>query len=233
MVMKLNRDMAGVVRRWLDAESDRTTFHLSRVSGVSYATVRRILQEEMTPTLETVLMLLPHIMSSDEARSFLLKHFPLYTGFFQTASCGHSMGTYLSKEDFILLSYARRRNGCRETEAVERLGVISVGRSVEKLSMMGLVSVERGRIVAVDRPITGALDEDFHNINIGLQCVAENEAEEKPRYLVFNGGLNAKGQALAERLVKFYEIHLKKLYSSEDYRGDSPFFAVMTLSKVV
>lgn len=233
MVVKLNRDMAEMVTRWLEAESDRTTFHLSRISGVSYATVRRILQEEMTPSLETVLMLLPYIMSSEEARSFLIKHFPHYTGFFQVASCGRSMGGYLSKEDFILLSYARRRNGCRESEAVERLGVISVARSVEKLSLMGLVSIERGRIVAVDRPLMGALDEDFHNINIGLQCIAENDAEEKPRYLVFNGGLNAKGQALAERLVKFYEVHLKKLYSSEDYRGDSPFFAVLTLSKVV
>jgi hypothetical protein len=187
----------------------------------------------MTPELETVLQLLPHVLSGDEARAFLLKHFPPYTSFFQPASCRPSMGVYLSKEDFILLSYARRRNGCRETEAVDRLGVITVARSVEKLSLMGLVAMERGRIVAVDRPITGAIDEDFHNINIGLQCIADNDAEEKPRYLIFNGGLNAKGQAFAERLVKFYEAHLRKLYSSEDYRGDSAFFAVLTLSKVV
>lgn len=69
------KDLKNLVDDWLKDRSTRNLSLLSRQSGVPYPTLRRVYQQENSPTLETVLALLSVVAPGDNALSFLNKHF--------------------------------------------------------------------------------------------------------------------------------------------------------------
>ncbi len=230
--MELRRDLARKVDSWLKEDSERNPNLLAQQSGVSYPTIRRIIGEELVPSLDTVLSLLPHIMPDDDARRFLLEHFPAHASFFESASC-RGIGGLLCKEDFILLTLARRKSGCQHNEAQDRLGCVETKRSMERLLKMGLIRPENGRYFATKRPISGALDEDIHHMGIAVQCLSfERLAEPGNVYELLNTGLNEKGIALADRIFRVCRSRLRKLYGSEEYRGNGALVSVLAISRV-
>lgn len=230
--MELKRDLARRIESWLHEDKARNPNLLAQQSGVSYPTIRRIIGEEMVPSLDTVLSLLLHIMSDDEARRFLLEHFPAHASFFESASC-RGIGGLLSKEDFILLTLARRQSGCTQEEAQNRLGAQVSRRSVGRLMKMGLIRTERGRFHATKRSLSGALDEDIHHMGIAVQCLSAERLEEPGNvYELLNTGLNEKGIALADRILRVCRSRLRKLYGSTEYRGNEALISVLAISRV-
>lgn len=69
------KDLKNLIDAWLKDRSTRNLSLLSRQSGVPYPTLRRVYQQENSPTLETVLALLSVIAPGDNALSFLNQHF--------------------------------------------------------------------------------------------------------------------------------------------------------------
>ncbi len=69
------KDLKDLIDAWLKDRSTRNLSLLSRQSGVPYPTLRRVYQQENSPTLETVLALLNVVTATDSAMSFLNEHF--------------------------------------------------------------------------------------------------------------------------------------------------------------
>lgn len=69
------KDLKDLIDAWLKDRSTRNLSLLSRQSGVPYPTLRRVYQQENTPSLETVLALLNIVTTTDSALSFLKTHF--------------------------------------------------------------------------------------------------------------------------------------------------------------
>ena len=69
------KDLKNLIEDWLKDRSTRNLSLLSRQSGVPYPTLRRVYQQENSPTLETVLSLLSVVAPGDNALSFLNQHF--------------------------------------------------------------------------------------------------------------------------------------------------------------
>ncbi len=68
-------DLKQLIDAWLKDRVTRNLSLLSRQSGVPYPTLRRVYQQENSPTLETVLAILNVVATSDSALSFLNLHF--------------------------------------------------------------------------------------------------------------------------------------------------------------
>ena len=69
------KDLKHLIDDWLKDRSTRNLSLLSRQSGVPYPTLRRVYQQENSPTLETVLALISVVAPGDNALSFLNQHF--------------------------------------------------------------------------------------------------------------------------------------------------------------
>ncbi|RZA24089.1 MAG: hypothetical protein EOP10_10910 [Proteobacteria bacterium] len=78
------KDLKNLIDAWLKDRSTRNLSLLSRQSGVPYPTLRRVYQQENSPTLETVLALLSVVAPGDNALTFLNQHF-------------NSVGSWVSK----------------------------------------------------------------------------------------------------------------------------------------
>ncbi len=61
------RRVVFLAQRWLDARPTRNMTILARLSGVPYPTLRRVLDKENVPTLDTSLMLLNVLADADES----------------------------------------------------------------------------------------------------------------------------------------------------------------------
>lgn len=68
-------DLKELIDAWLKDRATRNLSLLSRQSGVPYPTLRRVYQQENSPTLETVLALLNVVAPADSALGFLNEHF--------------------------------------------------------------------------------------------------------------------------------------------------------------
>ena len=76
MTFDLSEDLKQVIDRYLAGHKTRSLATLSRISGVSYTTLRRFSQREGTPTAEPVLKILDATLATQEKIAFLEKHFP-------------------------------------------------------------------------------------------------------------------------------------------------------------
>jgi hypothetical protein len=68
-------DLKELIDAWLRDRPTRNLSLLSRQSGVPYPTLRRVYQQENSPSLETVLALLNVVTNSEAALRFLNDHF--------------------------------------------------------------------------------------------------------------------------------------------------------------
>ncbi len=69
-------DLKALINTWMGERSTRNLSLLSRQSGVPYPTLRRVYQQENSPTLETVLAILNIVAPTEGALEFLGQHFP-------------------------------------------------------------------------------------------------------------------------------------------------------------
>ena len=72
----LSEDLRGVIERYLEGHRSRSLATLSRASGVSYTTLRRLYQREGNPTAEPVLKIADAALTNEEKRAFINRHYP-------------------------------------------------------------------------------------------------------------------------------------------------------------
>lgn len=72
----LTEELRRVIDRYLDGHRSRSLATLSRASGVSYTTIRRLYQREGNPTAEPVLKIVDAALTNDEKVQFINRHYP-------------------------------------------------------------------------------------------------------------------------------------------------------------
>src|SRR5262245_60782147 len=72
----LSEDLRNVIDRYLDGHRGRSLATLSRASGVSYTTLRRLYQKEGNPTAEPVLKIADAALNNEEKLAFINRHYP-------------------------------------------------------------------------------------------------------------------------------------------------------------
>lgn len=137
----LSEDIRGVIEHYLDGHRTRSLATLSRTSGVSYTTLRRLYQREGNPTAEPVLKIVDSTLNNDKKIEFLNRHYPEIANavnverktYAPEAERDESLKTFLFREphNFILnLAHTdmgttredvRRLNGERGVEALDEL----------------------------------------------------------------------------------------------------------------
>lgn len=75
----LTDDIRGVIETYLDGHRSRSLATLSRSSGVSYTTLRRLYQREGNPTAEPVLKIVDSTLQNEAKLEFLNRHYPELT----------------------------------------------------------------------------------------------------------------------------------------------------------
>lgn len=73
---QLTDEIRGVIDRYLSGYRNRSLSSLSRASGVSYTTIRRLYQREGNPTAEPVLKIVDAALNNDEKIEFIHRHYP-------------------------------------------------------------------------------------------------------------------------------------------------------------
>lgn len=74
--MSISQSLCPAIDRWISGKEARNLSMLARLSGVSYSTVRRIMQKESDPSMETALKLADVVMSLPERVEFARVHAP-------------------------------------------------------------------------------------------------------------------------------------------------------------
>lgn len=76
----LSEDVRGVIEKYLEGHRSRSLATLSRSSGVSYTTLRRLYQREGHPTAEPVLKIVDATLTNDQKLEFLNRYYPEIAG---------------------------------------------------------------------------------------------------------------------------------------------------------
>lgn len=74
--MSISQSLCPAIDNWLSVKGSRNLSMLARLSGVSYSTVRRIMQRENEPSMETALKLADIVMTRVERIEFAKVHAP-------------------------------------------------------------------------------------------------------------------------------------------------------------
>lgn len=74
-------ELAQVINTYIAGHKSRNLRSLSVRSGVAYATLRRIVQKETVPNMETVLSIMQYITNKEDGIHFLKKHYPGFGAF--------------------------------------------------------------------------------------------------------------------------------------------------------
>jgi len=72
----LSEDLKNVIEGYLAGHRSRSLATLSRASGVSYTTIRRLAQKEGNPTAEPVLKIVDAALTNEEKIAFINRHYP-------------------------------------------------------------------------------------------------------------------------------------------------------------
>ena len=73
---ELSEDLRHVIDRYLNGHRSRSLATLSRASGVSYTTLRRLYQREGNPTAEPVLKIVDVALNNEEKLQFIHRYYP-------------------------------------------------------------------------------------------------------------------------------------------------------------
>ncbi|MBM4250755.1 MAG: hypothetical protein FJ146_02165 [Deltaproteobacteria bacterium] len=73
---ELSENLRNVIDRYLNGHRSRSLATLSRASGVSYTTLRRLYQREGNPTAEPVLKIIDVALSTEEKLDFIKRYYP-------------------------------------------------------------------------------------------------------------------------------------------------------------
>ncbi|SMF53285.1 hypothetical protein [Pseudobacteriovorax antillogorgiicola] len=153
--MSLVDDLAVEIRHYLDGHRNRNLRTLERKSGVSYATIRRIVQNEVgNPSIEkTVIPILSQIMPTKDVAKFLSLHDIPLADFIKTFSEYKDKSIVLTDLDQRIILAARAKEGTTRERIVWEHGNTSGLKRLEHLLNEGVLKEVNGRILCEDHYI--------------------------------------------------------------------------------
>lgn len=234
----LLKELSGHIELWLANRKYANLSVLARISGVSYPTLRRIVQGEMTPSLQTVMQLAPVLLEQTPAQQFVAKHFPevgkLYRfgdgGGYQVAE-GHMAYTSFTKEEFIIFGLATREGGIRRSRLVEKLGE-SAYSAIDRLLGHELIVETDGVLKTRDEnPYVPGLDGVLHLIRLAIDCFdKDKELDYGTYYMMFTSGLNDDGIKAAHRVMNEAEKKLLTVFNEPSFKGQKVLYYTLLSS---
>lgn len=145
--MDFRDEMSQKIGYWLDSRRNASLQVLSRLSGVSYSTLRRIEQKEVHASLENTLQLLAVLTPREEAHAFLKRHFPDLGFLSENPSTEKEKQEPERREEFLLQALASNRQGMSEGAAKKRVGE-SARELLDGMCRKGLLTLRDNRYFA-------------------------------------------------------------------------------------
>ena len=145
-------DLSDLMQLWLEGHHSRNLSILEQKCGTPYSTLKRILQRERKPTLETVLNILNTIASHKEFVEYLKQHVPILGEKIPFTADHHQHidipKLLKEKDNFYIITLA----SCRETsrEEISKFVGESSNNAIDKLLDLGVIREINGRIIASD-----------------------------------------------------------------------------------
>lgn len=218
--------LAESIEVWLDSKSSRSLNLLAKMSGVSYATVRRIATRENTASAETAASISYITMSKSEARDMFSEYFPQLVGILDALG-GIRSGSdvfdsfFTSKNHFPIILLAKAKDGIDEELVASKLGKKYLCY-FQELVDCEVLSFKDSRYHLSDDPtyfsqpiarehIQAMLDIS-HNCNDVIPSASST--------LTFWENLNKEGIQEVKKRVLEFRSGLLEIIAKEEYQGD-------------
>lgn len=126
--MTIQKNLAAAIESWLEAKKGRSLHSLSRLTSVSYSSVRRAAQGEVEQEQSTVVAVASVVMKNEELKIFISKYYPELQGAVVENRDSNSyedqgIEEFLDSDDhFVILLMANSRNGTNEKEIAHMFG---------------------------------------------------------------------------------------------------------------
>jgi hypothetical protein len=198
--------LRSLLENYLESGRGRSVQSLAQVAGVSYSTVRRILQGEVsTVALTNVLALLQAVTDWASMVEFLKAHFPDTGKYLEQVARNHSiaqnalpelMAAMLDFDSFVIVTLAATKTGTTRAAAAEVIGR-RAEQAIDKLVADGTL------LEAPDRRLHAAQENfacpSLPSIHAQLQhCLRfirpEHVGQKKQMFGVHTNGVSREGQ---------------------------------------
>ncbi len=236
---ELLKELQELIEAWLGSRKYANLSVLARISGVSYPTLRRIVQGEMTPALQTVLQLAPVLQEQSQAQSFVARHFPEVAKLYRlTDRQGYALLNAnevfqsMSKEEFLVFSMAAQKRGISRNRLAQRLGEGAEDAIQRLLDAELIIEPIPGRLQTKDENVLIAgLDNTLHRIKLAVDAFdRQREQEYGSYYGLFSNGLNDEGIKAAHRVLREAESKLMSIFQDEGLQGPKILYHAMISS---
>jgi transcriptional regulator with XRE-family HTH domain len=231
-------ELRSLIELYLSQKPTRNPSRLAAKSGVSYATLRRILQNEVsTVSLETTVSILRVITTLSESLNFIEKHYP---------SSGQTIKEFSSKlasSNFAPLGFvsllddydvwftsilAERTKGVSIEELNRHIGENNAKKSIDKLEKAGFFEVKAGRFYLVEPDYNlGSSAQATLSVIRHLTKTFDEEKRTKDGHMLsyLVKGWSDEGLKLIRERLKAVAIELSEASNNPKYQGDKLAFA--------
>lgn len=235
--MSLVEELQREIEQWMSSRRNGNLSVLSRLSGVSYPTLRRIMQAEFTPNLETVMQVVSVILDDKHGRQFLCRHFPDFAPIFKKQEeVGYRMLNMagllqtLTKEEFIVFNLASGQ-GVPLQRLREKLGQ-QADFAIQRLAAADLIETQ-GEIVRtkIKNVSFTNIEEVLHHMSLAIDCFDRDKVNNYgSQYGIFSDRLNQEGLEAANAAIQEAKKRLVEVYTDPKYFGDQLYISVLSSS---
>ena len=230
--------IAITLKSYLEGHKNRSLKGLSMRTGVAYATLRRIYQQDATPTMENILPIIQFVCSKEEGIQFLKTHFSNFgtwlDDYFNEDQefVTHDLNRLIQdKENFIIISLAATEKGTTRETVRELLGSFGE-KKITNLVEHGVLTEVKG-VVKTSQDEFGSVDPD----SVLAQIRNSTEIFNKRRLGTSTAmaGLQTDGVS-EEGLKRIFEVMVKaELEISKlrkEHKGDHTMFSGLILNVI-
>ncbi|MBC7661214.1 MAG: hypothetical protein H7249_16070 [Chitinophagaceae bacterium] len=235
--MILVEELQTEIDQWMSSRRNGNLSVLSRLSGVSYPTLRRIMQAEFTPNLETVMQVVSVILDDKQGRSLLCRHFPDFAPIFKKQEdVGYRMLNMagllqtLTKEEFMVFNLASGQ-GVSRTRLHEKLGQ-QADIAILRLTAADLIETHGDVVKTKIKNVSFAnLEEVLHHMGLAIQCFDRDKVNDAgSHYGIFSERLNQEGIEAASLAMVELKKRLVEVFTDPKYFGDRLYINVLSSS---
>lgn len=235
--MNLIEELQREIEQWMSSRRNGNLSILSRLSGVSYPTLRRIMQAEFTPNLETVMQVISVILDDKTGRDFLCRHFPDFAPIFRKQEeAGYRMLNMagllqtFTKEEFIVFNLANGQ-GVTMARLHEKLGQ-QADFAVQRLLTADLIELKDQHVTTKIKNVNFAnLDEVLHHMSLAVQVFDREKVNDfGSHYGIFSERLNTEGIEAANQAIWECKKRLVEVYTDPRFFGQKLYLSVLSSS---
>ncbi len=221
-------DLKTRIEGYIGSRKGRSRLTLAQESGVSYNTITRILLNDCSPSLDSVLKLLKAICPENEALAFIDKHYPDLKDYIKQctqspaskAALHHEFSAALKgRTSFEILCLCARPNGSHTQEIYSLFGSSGL-KNIEQLLNVQLLTEKNGRYFA-DTAIYETEEQLLASLGHVLSSLEERlQYLDKAHASVWSAGLNAEGLQAVLNILRNADIEIQRIRRNPDFEGE-------------